>query len=81
MVKPSAPSPTDSEEINEPDLVKTNSYITKSVSNKTEPLETYVNNISETENFWDLGNYKYALKRCDNGYKLGGELVDMISER
>ena len=84
MVKPSAPSPNDSQEADEnsqPDLVKTNSSLTKTPSTKTEPLETYVNNISDTENFWELGNYKYALKRCDNGYKLGGELADMISER
>lgn len=33
------------------------------------------------ESFWDIGNYKYVLKRCDNGNKLSGELSDMISER
>lgn len=33
------------------------------------------------ESFWDLGNYKYVLKRCDNGNKLSGDLADMITER
>ena len=36
---------------------------------------------NENFSFWDIGNYKYALKRCDNGHKLGSELIDMISER
>lgn len=31
--------------------------------------------------FWDIGNYKYTLKRCDNGYALGDKLVDILSER
>lgn len=33
------------------------------------------------ESFWDIGNYKYTLKRCDNGSKLASELAAMISER
>lgn len=33
------------------------------------------------ESFWDIGNYKYVLKRCDNGNKLSSELADMITER
>lgn len=35
----------------------------------------------EGESFWDLGNYKYVLRRCDNGSKLSTELADMITER
>jgi hypothetical protein len=36
---------------------------------------------STPESFWDIGNYKYALKRYDNGAKLAQDLTDMISER
>lgn len=31
--------------------------------------------------FWQIGNYKKTLKRCDNGSKLGSELSKMIEER
>lgn len=33
------------------------------------------------DSFWDIGKYKVALKRCDNGQKLASELSEMISER
>lgn len=39
------------------------------------------NHLNEPVSFWDIGNYKYALKRCDNGQKLANEMVEMISER
>lgn len=35
----------------------------------------------ERISFWDIGNYKYTLKRCDNGYVLGEKLINMLSER
>ncbi len=35
----------------------------------------------ENNSFWDIGKYKIALKRCDNGQKLADELSEMISER
>ena len=35
----------------------------------------------DAESFWEPGNFKVALKRCDNGHKLGDELADMITER
>jgi hypothetical protein len=48
---------------------------------KKDSLETYVNNIGDSKNFWNIGNYKYAVERCENGFKLGNELIDMINER
>ena len=33
------------------------------------------------KSFYELGGYRIALKRCDNGAKLGKELEDMIAER
>ena len=38
-------------------------------------------NYDDDSNFWDVGKYKIALKRCDNGQKLASELADMIGER
>ena len=50
-------------------------------NNVIDEKETYVNEKAETINFWDIGNYKYVLARCDDGQKLGVELMEMISER
>ena len=35
----------------------------------------------DVESFWDIGKYKIALKRCDNGQKLATDLSELISER
>jgi hypothetical protein len=64
-------------------------------TNPSAPLEEhydasdnyYERNISteehsaEKENFWDIGKYKIALKRCDNGQKLANDLAELIAER
>ena len=44
-------------------------------------ISSYVNDHGEVDSFWDVGKFKVALKRCDNGQKLGSDLVDLISER
>ncbi|CAF0845862.1 unnamed protein product [Brachionus calyciflorus] len=36
---------------------------------------------NEDISFWDIGNYKYTLTRCDNGHTLGAELAEMLSDR
>ncbi len=45
------------------------------------PISSYVNDHGEVDSFWDIGKFKVALKRCDNGQKLGSDLMDLISER
>lgn len=37
--------------------------------------------VEERISFWDIGNYKFTLKRCDNGYVLSDKLINMLSER
>ena len=64
-----------------PDSGDRHRCLKKSRSTLDEPCETYVNNIGEVKNFWEVGNYKYTVKRCFNGYTLGTELATMISER
>ncbi len=44
-------------------------------------ISSYVNDHGEVDSFWDIGKFKVALKRCDNGQKLGSDLMDLISER
>jgi len=48
---------------------------------KAAPISSYVNDHGEVDSFWDIGKFKVALKRCDNGQKLGSDLMDLISER
>jgi len=68
QLKPSAPSdPNNSDE----DVVQNNA-VSMSLSRET---------IDDFKSFWDIGNYKYTVKRCDNGNKLAQELAEMISER
>lgn len=40
-----------------------------------------VNEMEGGDSFWDLKNYKIALKRYDNGHKLTTELAEMIEQR
>ena len=40
-----------------------------------------INLTDESKNFWKLGNYKYAVERCESGFKLGNELIEMITDR
>lgn len=42
---------------------------------------SYIYDTENVDSFWDIGKYKIALKRCDNGYKLGSDLSEMISDR
>lgn len=44
-------------------------------------VETYEDEINNKESFWEVGRFKIALKRCDNGAKLANDLSDLISER
>lgn len=43
--------------------------------------ETYNDEINNEQSFWEVGRFKIALKRCDNGSKLANDLSDLISER
>ncbi len=44
-------------------------------------ISSYLNDRGEIDSFWDVGKFKVALKRCDNGQKLGTDLAELISER
>lgn len=69
MNHPSAPIPADN---------------VSDISSAYVPNNTYRDSdqyADEHESFWKIGNYKYALKRCTNGQKVGSDLADMISER
>ena len=77
---PSAPpTPTSGSNSNLPDIAVSN--IKPKISEPEETKDTYVNDIGESSNFWEIGNYKKALERCDNGHKLAMELMEMITER
>ena len=87
--KPSvkATAPPISSETQLPDVAQTESTENETDSPQTqqsigdESIDTYVNAVSEVKNFWDIGKYKYTVKRCDDGHELGEELIKMISER
>lgn len=49
--------------------------------NNNVQLDRVSSNEQETFSFYEMGAYKAALKRCDNGGKLAKELEEMISER
>ena len=49
------------------------------ISNETESLEINKDKITE-KNFWNIKGYKYAVKRCDDGYKLGESLKECLTE-
>ncbi|CAF0962959.1 unnamed protein product [Brachionus calyciflorus] len=34
-----------------------------------------------SDSFWEIGHYKRTVKRCEDGYKLCNDIVQMISER
>lgn len=34
-----------------------------------------------SDSFWEIGQYKRTVKRCEDGYKLCNDIVQMISER
>jgi protein kinase C and casein kinase substrate in neurons protein len=34
-----------------------------------------------SDSFWEIGQYKRTVKRCEDGYKLCNDMVQMISER
>ena len=34
-------------------------------SSKKKSIDTYVNDIGESQNFWSIRNYKYAVERCE----------------
>lgn len=71
---PSAPPPYIHQTIEQlPDLTMTTTSKKK--------LFARMDSTPEGESFWDIGNYKYVLRRCDNGNKLSAELADMITER
>jgi hypothetical protein len=77
---PSAPpTPASGSNSNLPDVAVNN--ITPKKSETDDFKDTYVNDIGESSNFWEIGNYKKALERCDNGHKLAQELMEMITER
>ncbi len=35
----------------------------------------------KNSNFWDIKGYKPAIERCDNGYKIGTNMMDCLHER
>ena len=34
-----------------------------------------------SDSFWEIGQYKRTVKRCEDGYKICNDLVQMITER
>ena len=50
-------------------------------SSKNKALEVNAYDKSDSQNFWKTGNYKYVVERCENGYKIGNELIEMLTER
>ena len=85
---PSAPpTPIHGSNSNLPDVTSTMDpiNITKKINFKSkesnEILDSYVNDIAESSNFWEVGHYKKVIERCDNGHKLANDLKDMLTER
>ena len=48
---------------------------------KTSPIETDSDFVTESDSFWEPGNYKHTTKRIADAYSLSNDLVQLIQER
>lgn len=51
------------------------------VEGAADAQEHYSYEYENIDSFWDIGKFKVALKRTDDGQKLASDLTDLISER